>query len=68
MQWHAIGKNIDNIESHSDFALYISFSTNPKFGWSCPIRVDKDLVRRSIVIQSPNSSVSCLIHFQKWTR
>lgn len=54
MQWYAIGKNVDLTESQTEFALYVTFALDPKAGWSCPVRVDKDLTRRSISVTTTN--------------
>lgn len=58
IQWYILGKEMD---INSNFVLYISLSLNTKYGWSCPVRVDKGLTRRSIAVQSENQSVSLIM-------
>lgn len=54
LQWYIIDNENDFI---GDYVLYISFAVNAKFGWSCPVRVDKSLIRRSLSIQTENTSL-----------
>lgn len=63
VQWYSIGGNsTEASESSAEFAFYVAFSTSPKNGWSCPVRVDKGLIRRSITLTDYNSlSVSLLL-------
>lgn len=59
-QWYIVGADKDNLEQYTDYALYVSFTIDPIFGWSCPVRVDSNLIRRSITIQSEEESVSLI--------
>ncbi|KAK4875062.1 hypothetical protein RN001_011484 [Aquatica leii] len=61
IQWCLIGTNPD---TQSNFALYISISINLEYGWSCPVRVDKDLIRRNVAIQTENQSIPIVITAQ----
>lgn len=58
MQWYIINADEDY---SGDYALYITFTTNPKFGWSCPVRVDKNLIRRSLAMQTETTSLPFVI-------
>lgn len=55
LQWFFMGNEID---PSADYALYISFAADPLLGWSCPVRVDKHFLRRSVVVLSENGCVS----------
>lgn len=49
--------NLDKKCDCNDYALYLLFSVQPYLGWSCPIRVDKPLVRCSFSVTTNDSSV-----------
>ncbi|KAF5303499.1 hypothetical protein FQA39_LY09962 [Lamprigera yunnana] len=61
IQWYIIGENVD---LQSNFALYISISINPQYGWSCPVRVDKIINRRCIAVQIDRQSIPIVISSQ----
>lgn len=50
----------DGDSTNTDYVLYIAFSVNPTSGWSCPIRIDKPLVRIGFSVQKRDLSVSML--------
>lgn len=56
VQWYAIGNNVDLMEHHTELALYVAISFVPTISWSCPVRVDKDLTRRSICMLTPTNA------------
>lgn len=58
LQWYIIDSDND---FSGDYALYVSFAINIKFGWSCPVRVDKNLVRRSLSMKTDSMSVPFVI-------
>ncbi|XP_071057652.1 intermembrane lipid transfer protein VPS13B isoform X2 [Onthophagus taurus] len=62
-QWYVIGKTIDPM---IEYVLYISFSTNGKSGWSCPIRVDKPFNRRSISVKMNQKSIPIVVVSQEY--
>lgn len=66
LQWYFVGNETD---PSADFALYISLAADPALGWSCPVRVDKHFLRRSVVVLSENGCVrqnqnQMFIHFK----
>ncbi|XP_017781523.1 PREDICTED: vacuolar protein sorting-associated protein 13B [Nicrophorus vespilloides] len=62
IQWYSLG---NNTEDQSEYALYVSFASNGSHNWSCPIRVDKMLVRRSVSIQTEEMSVPVVLISQE---
>lgn len=58
LQWHTFH---DEEEYSGDYALYITFTVNADCEWSCPVRVDKNLLRKSLSVQTENSSVPFVI-------
>lgn len=58
LQWYIIDNGDDYI---GNYALYIAFTTDLKLGWSCPVRVDKNLIRRSLAIRTESSSIPFVI-------
>ncbi|CAG9772920.1 unnamed protein product [Ceutorhynchus assimilis] len=63
MQWFML-KN-DSESSNADYVLYISFSVNPAAGWSCPIRVDKPLLRKAFAVQNNQTSMPVVLTAQE---
>lgn len=55
-QWLTIGKRKDFVETQSEYALYVALSACPSVGWSCPVRVDQNLMRRSITVATNSTT------------
>lgn len=49
--------DLENPDSNTNFSFYISFCFQNKFGWSCPIRVDDNISRKSFAVKSGKKSV-----------
>lgn len=60
MQWHTLKQDLEPT-NNSDYCLYIAFSLDLSLGWSCPIRVDKPLLRKAFSLQGKEFPVSCFI-------
>lgn len=58
MQWHTLKQDLEPT-NNSDYCLYIAFSLDLTLGWSCPIRVDKPLLRKAFSLQGKDFPVSC---------
>ncbi|KAF5296670.1 hypothetical protein FQR65_LT10210 [Abscondita terminalis] len=63
IQWYLMGKNSD---SQINFALYIAISVNPDYEWSCPMRVDKDFIRRNVAVEAENQSIPVVLTSQHY--
>lgn len=52
-------------DSFTGFTLHIMFSLERKNAWSCPVRVDKGLIRRSISICSSSQNIPMILVAQE---
>jgi vacuolar protein sorting-associated protein 13B len=50
IRWYALAS--ENADANTNYAFYISFCFQNEFGWSCPVRVDDNVSRRSLSVTS----------------
>ncbi|KAJ8927596.1 hypothetical protein NQ314_019923, partial [Rhamnusium bicolor] len=62
IQWHILNKEYD---STGDYVLYIAFCIKPELGWSCPMRVDKPLLRKSFCVMSDEQPIPVVLTSQE---
>ncbi|XP_060527776.1 intermembrane lipid transfer protein VPS13B isoform X2 [Cylas formicarius] len=63
IKWYTLKQDGDS--TNSEYTLYIAFSLDQDLGWSCPIRVDKTLIRKSTAIMSHDVSVPVVLTSQE---
>ncbi|XP_030768330.1 vacuolar protein sorting-associated protein 13B-like isoform X2 [Sitophilus oryzae] len=63
VQWYIIKSPTET--PTAEYNLYMTFSVDPKVGWSCPVRVDKHLVRKSFSVQTKQFSIPVVLTAQE---
>ncbi|XP_066257341.1 intermembrane lipid transfer protein VPS13B isoform X1 [Euwallacea similis] len=48
IQWRTLKQDVES--SNGEYIFYAAFSVNPCQGWSCPLRVDKPMLRKPICL------------------
>lgn len=64
IQWLTI-KNGTRCDCNAEYVLYMAFSVKPELGWSCPIRVDKPLLRKSFCVVSEEYPIPLVLTSQE---
>ncbi|XP_008197902.1 intermembrane lipid transfer protein VPS13B isoform X1 [Tribolium castaneum] len=50
IRWYAL--EAENSDASTNYAFYVAFSMQYEFGWSCPVRVDDNVSRRSLSVRT----------------
>ncbi|XP_056633940.1 intermembrane lipid transfer protein VPS13B isoform X1 [Diorhabda sublineata] len=63
IKWHTLANELDTVSN--DYVLYLSFCVSSDLGWSCPVRVDKTFLKRSICITSTTHPIPAVLTCQE---
>lgn len=64
IQWQIINNGVD-CDCNTEYALYMAFCVRPELGWSCPIRVDKPLLRKSFCVANEEHPIPLVLTSQE---